>query len=690
MKPCVNARLHHKVWLSQHKENTLTIRILYSLTIFYSAFLLFLVQPLVARMLLPLLGGSAVVWNTSMVFFQALLLGGYVYAHKSLRRFGAQRQSSIHIGFMLLTGFFLTLMYKPPLPLFSDYPVLYLLASLSIMVAAPFFMLSAMSPLLQSWYLQSQTDDPNPYWLYMWSNAGSLSALIFYPLVFETLFELSTQAQVWSALYFGLLVLIIMCRRKIGPNPVPVTAEEKPRHIELRKRLKWVGLAFLPSALLLAITSSITEDISATPLLWILPLAAYLISFMVVFGRHRRVKTEVWALFALIGLLLTVAVSVIGFKVTSMVMIVLLVSTQLFASLAFHGRLVDKRPSDDEPETLTEFYVALSLGGVLGGFFVAIIAPLIFTTFFELPLLVGIAIITLAFFPKKPARAVAVMGGVIWFIPGIIQPELIHQARGPYGIHRVATESTPAGQFHALFHGDIRHGVQSTDPELQHIPLAYFHLTSPIGEVFQDRRIHGLKGKIAVIGLGIGSLAVYREEAMTFYEIDPLVEDIARDPKLFTHLTNCGDACSVVIGDGRVSLAESTDTYEVLVIDAYSGGSVPTHLATKEAFELYLSKISDRGIILFNVSNQHVDIAQIISNTATLLPSKPKIYVRDHWPRELALKDLKIEQSRWVLMGKTPESVQLHISNPLWTHKEPDERRPWLDRYAPLLPYLYF
>ena len=716
---------------------------LYGIALLLSSSLLFAVQPMVAKMIQPLLGGTPAVWNTAMVFFQTLLLGGYLYAHLTTRWLGPRKQSILHL--LILSGglLFLPIAFAPPDdPSSLASPALWLLLALLISVGWPFFVITSTAPLLQSWFAtleHPRADDP--YHLYAASNAGSLLAILAYPFLIEPHLGLQAQSLIWAAGYLLLIASIALCaallwrspRRSLPPSPIvgPLTLS-RPR------RFRWILWAFLPSALLLAITTFITTDLAPVPLLWVPPLALYLLSFILVFARRVFLPRQLWGYLmppALLGLFTL-------FLIDSGSLLLLEILFQLAAffviSMYFHGRLAADRPP---PYALTEFYLYLSLGGVLGGIFTALLAPMLFTTLLEYPLLVTAAAISLSphltgqrlfqrittitavammvlllalhlfngntglspqigfsllallvllstnyLRPRQLRGAFAFLGLLLSlsiYLPG---PEILDRRRSFFAAHQVQTDSS--GHFHLLYHGTTNHGVQSQLIGFRDWPLAYYYPTGPLDDIFEllHRRPH--PGPVAVVGLGTGSMAAYSRERLQidFFEIDRAVIEIASDPTLFTYLQSCGDLCRIIVGDGRLQLSAIDDhRYDLIVLDAYTSSAIPVHLLTREALELYLRKLRPDGLLAIHISNRYLDLEPPLTRAAHHLGLISR-FRHDHVGEDHEYYDLYAHSSTWMVMARHADPLQELAIDPIWESPPPRENlRLWTDDFADIL-----
>lgn len=661
---------------------------LYSLTLFLSAFLLFFIQPMVGKMILPSLGGTPAVWNTCMVFFQAALLAGYLLAHGGVRTLGIRRQPVLHLLLVALP--LLPVLGLLPLsvplegvPTESNNPVWWLLTRLAIGVGLPFLAIATNAPVLQMWFSgTSHKAARDPYFLYGASNIGSLLALVGYPILIERYLTLDDQARWWMYGYLALAGLLVLCAiglwrsRPVGAADESTFVENSPPEaLTIGRRLRWVLLAFVPSSLMLGATTHITTDIAPIPLLWVVPLALYVLSFVLVFARkppieHRKVMRFFPIILAAVALMSVQ--NAVPFGLFAMVAHLVL---QFWAAMACHGELVKDRP---EVRHLTQFYLWMSVGGVLGGIFNGLLAPVAFDTILEYPLVMVVACFVLArsgeYRPRPLALDVALglcVGGLTfglaWLMlfrvhlpPGpevlttIVIPtafclaawimrerwstlaitvgacllalafntrlhpnKTIYQGRNFYGVKAVVEDK--AKTTHQLFCGTTIHGLQPLHPKARNLPMSYYHKAGPIGDLFRVLGDEPRSRNVAVIGLGVGGLAAYCRptDRFVFYEIDPEMEAIARNPDYFTYLADCGEACSVVLGDGRMTIQNAPDgAYDIIFLDAFTSDAVPTHLLTIEALEIYLSKLSDDGLLVFNMTNRYLKLEYVLRNLA--------------------------------------------------------------------------
>jgi SAM-dependent methyltransferase len=656
-------------------------------TLFLSAALMFLVEPMVAKMVLPRLGGSPAVWSTCLVFFQALLLLGYAYAHALAHLLSQRAQILVHVGLVLpLAALTLPLDLGAVAPTPSDSPVVWLLIRLVLVAGPPVFAISATAPLLQSWFAKLDHEAASdPYFLYAGSNAGSLIALLAYPLLVEPALTLDRQAVLWSC-GCGVLVLgITLCAAASAWRGQRIT-DAVPRQVvgpmSTRERLTWTALAFVPSSLLLGVTAHITMDIAAAPLLWVVPLILYLLTFVLTFARRPPLSHAlmVRVLPLLLILLVVLAAPGLPFMLPLPLMVAFHLGCFFAACMVCHGELARLRPP---AERLTEFYLFLSIGGVLGGAFNALLAPFVFSGVWEYPLvLVALCLL-------RPVTAADARRGLAWdivlplallgfvllirhslaegsrlptlmmvfgvmlafivpalallnfsprrwrFALGIAAILLVPVATGSsntiytdrsfFGVYRV--NAIDDGHAHMLMSGTTLHGAESLLPGEETLPLTYYSHEGPFGRFFAALSPANVR-HVAVIGLGTGALACYAQPGQDwiFYEIDPLVERIARDPRYFQYLANCGNRPRVVLGDARLTLASVPDgSYDVLVVDAFSSDSIPMHLLTREALALYLRKLTPGGSLLFHISSRTLDLRSVIGALAAdagLLPTR--------------------------------------------------------------------
>jgi hypothetical protein len=650
----------------------------YAFTLLVSAFLLFCVQPMVARALLPLCGGASSVWVTCMVFFQATLLGGYAYAHGAIRLLGPRRQALLHLALLPLPLLFLPLaigeadVARWPV---GENPALRVIALLALRIGVPFFVLSASAPMLQRWF--SSTSHPrasDPYWLYTASNLGSLLALLGYPFVIEPLLGLSQQAALWRAGYviFAILVagaVALLWRWPPLPAEVEQARDEAP---SWERRARWIALAAVPSSLLSGVTTYLTTDIASIPLLWVLPLGLYLLSFTLAFASRPLLRQE--TLSRMLPLPVAIVSLLILAEAVGPIWVFLPANLLMFflAAWVAHGALAQDRPG---PSRLTEFFLLISLGGVIGGAFNALVAPVIFRSIAEYPLAlvavllcrsspdedrssrgllidllhpVGIGVLTVALailVPRLHVQPVNLVAALIFLPPTLLNYRQIMRPmrfalglgaiflgsyfyvgmlgrvelreRSFYGPLRVTIDQ--AGAFRQIAHGNTIHGRQSLDPARRRTPSGYYHRSGPLGQLFAEHDRAPAAPTVGIVGLGSGAMTPYARpgEHWTYFEIDPLVVQVARDRRYFTFLSDAfpnGENLDVLVGDARLRLRERPDhSFGLIVLDAFSSDAIPIHLIVKEAMALYLQKLAPGGFIGFHISNRYLELRPIVA-----------------------------------------------------------------------------
>ena len=591
----------------------------YAGTIFLSSFLLFLVQPIIAKQILPWFGGSAGVWTTCLVFFQSVLLAGYAYADLTTR-LGARRQALLHVALLVVSLACLPIIassgWKPQ---GEEEPISRILLLLVATIGLPYFLLSTTTPLLQSWYWRRWQQNV-PYRLFALSNFASLLALLGFPVLFEPAFDLNQLGWGWSILFaaFALLCAGTAWMSSNAFDPVEKDAAPKAaKAIPVKDQLLWLALSAMGSVMLLAVTNHVTQNVSSVPFLWVLPLALYLITFILVFD-HPRWYLRTALLVALVALLPAMAYYIpsLDLRVAAPLYMV----GMFVACMVCHGELARLKP---DPAHLTRFYLMMSLGGALGAVLVAVIAPLVLRGYFEL----GVALVLLG-----ALFALRVRGVAKWGVLAVLGATIVLVVRGGhdytsgirvmerdfYGVVRTADHLSPV-PYRSMYHGAIMHGGQLLGDSLRNTPADYFSPDSGYGRVFTSlREMNPRKPlNVGVIGLGAGVIAAWMKpgDALTFYEISPRVVDIAR--REFTYLADTPAKTELVMGDGRLSLErEPTRGYDVLGIDAFSGDSIPMHLVTREAMALYVKHLKPDGVIVFQATNRYIDLLPVVKRLA--------------------------------------------------------------------------
>lgn len=638
--------------------------ILYAAVICLSAFLLFQIQPMIAKMILPWFGGSAAVWITAMLFFQSLLLGGYLYAHRSVRSLSPLFQSIVHIALIAASLFFLPVAPALSLkPSGTEDPVFRITALLAVSVGLPYFLLSSTSPLIQAWYARRHKE-ALPYRLFGLSNFASLAGLVAYPFLVEPHITLKSQSAAWSAgyvIFAAICAIAATISRRGDLSDICVIESEgegmadECRPPRMRDQFIWLSLAACASILLLAVTNHLTQNVASIPFLWIVPLSLYLLTFILCFDFERLYNRRIYAW------LLSAALAGLAYGLsewnsrTNLKLVISAFSACLFICCMFcHGELVRRKPSS---HYLTSFYLMLSIGGAVGGLLVGMCAPKFLPALFELPVsLIACSLLMLLLLDYRSWRFTialcwAVAVGVIitsgYYMQQYAQSALAMD-RNFYGGLRVHEyDKETENEARSLVHGTVIHGKQFVSPERRQDRITYYSPESGIGLAFGNLRHSPLK--VGVIGLGAGSLAAYAEpgDLFRFYEINPLVERFARDH--FTFLSDCRGSAEIILGDGRLSLErEPLQRYDLIAVDAFSGDSVPVHLITLQALELYFRHLKPGGIVAFHITNTHLDLAPVLERLRMDL-GKHAVQITNEPD-----SDEEIYQSTWVLVTSEP------------------------------------
>ena len=728
-------------------DRSLSLIVLFAGTLFISASLMFVLQPLFGKLLLPLLGGSPAVWNTCMVFYQSILFLGYLYAHTISTRFDQHRQIQIHAAIILIS--FLALPVALPentVPPTESNPTFWLLWTLFLAIGLPYFVVSTTAPLVQKWFANvGHHTSHDPYYLYAASNTGSLIALLSYPFLLEPAIGLANQKIYWSIGYLMLCLLVAACAFvlwKTRQNTVIVednAPEENP--LSLTRKLHWMALAFVPSSLLLGLTNFISTDIASVPLLWIIPLTLYLLSFVIVFSKWNDKIHPVMVKLQPIVLLPFIAYAFINpADLPYWAYLALHLLAFFFAVMVCHGELAKDRP---HTQYLTTFYLIMSFAGMLGGMFNTFVAPFIFNGIYEYPIMIVAALLLrpgatlslnkglllqiiaptlliisglilyksvddlLSYFDVIvislialtlityllrgwPVAFALLTGAIIFLSLGLhgLSSHTLYQQRTFFGVLAVresvlTDEQNQPEKYHELFHGTTKHGAQRLAANLAKIPLTYYSIPGPMGQLFKEFDNTNQNWTIGIVGLGAGALACYAKDQQnwTLYEIDPLVVDIAGNPDYFSYLKLCSRNTTMRVGDARLSLEKEPDQkFDLLVMDAFSSDSVPTHLLTEEALALYFKKLKPNGILAFHITNRHLMLKKVLSIHA------------EHLHLSALIQEFKPQQALplvvatdWVVMAKNPETLaplsQSLIGNwqkmPLYF-----DMKPWTDDFT--------
>jgi hypothetical protein len=723
-------------------------RRLFVVTILTGSFLLFLVQPMVARMALPRLGGAPNVWNSAMLVYQALLLAGYGYAHW-LSKMPLQQQAKIHLGLLLAAALTLPITLAdlpPPAPGGEVWwvPLLFFAS-----VGPVFLLVSAQAPLMQRWY----SADPaagEPWALYAASNLGSFTGLIAYPLLAEPLLRLHQQSLGWSAGYVLLIVLIALAARarwQFAPSAVQTADSISAAPVPARRIIHWLALSAIPSGLMLSTTTHLTTDIFAMPLLWVIPLGLYLLSFVAAFS-DRRGAARVISLMAPVLMLMAGGAAMSSRNVATMMPVFESVVLLFVIAVSLHARMYELRPPASQ---LTLFYFVMSAGGALGGLFTALIAPVLFDWVWEHPLLIAAAAVLLplprAFdwrrlpglepllarvgltvllilavylavalagadpqgdgsMPMLLAAGLIVIGVAVipwrWAWLAVLAALMLaqggidtivtswHQARSRsyFGIYTVREYGAPGQRVRTLAHGTTLHGEQSIDPGRSREPMTYYGPASGAGITLAAvPALYGTHARIGIVGLGTGTLACYHQAGQDwrFFEIDPAVLHFSRNGT-FTFVRDCAPAAKVTIGDARINLAQLPGaSFDVLAVDAFSSDAIPLHLLTDEALGIYFKALSPRGVLLVHISNRYIELEPVLAALAR--KHHVALAKRDDNPADQTY----LTASTWVALSRDPAVIaalgKARADAP-WGELLPAAPQVWSDDHASILPYI--
>ncbi len=619
---------------------------------FCGAFLLFQVQPVISKIILPWFGGSPAVWTASMFFFQAVLLAGYCYAHALTRFLSLKFQVGVHLGLVITAIYFLPIYPSDSCKLFAGDgdPTWSVIKVLAQSVGVQFFLLSTTAPLTQVWW--HRVSNESPYWLYAVSNAGSLIALISYPFFVEPSLGMTWQAFFWGVGFTFVALLVSVCSlaslqglksRKDevrGNGPERADASLPEDFISWKRYMAWVFLSSCGSILLLSVTNHFSQNVAVVPFLWVMPLTVYLLSFILTFSKSGFYNRVV---FGILMMLFTTFCAILYARddlIQNVILLLTIHLTALFAGcMICHGELFRIRPS---PHRLTSFYLAVSLGGAIGGLFVSLIAPLIFLQFYEYPIALmacWLIFITTSLSDKasslyggKPLWAWGIVVGLLVFFTYEIQQgttQFISDAwvlrRNFYGVLSVHMVVKPEGPVLSLRNGTIQHGEQFLESDQSTEPTTYYAKSSGLGWVmdyFSDKE----KRRVGMLGLGVGTIAAYSKQGDVFraYEINPDVIELATNSEIFSFwelLKNRGAKGKIIEGDARISLEKEKEegdvqNFDILVLDVFSGDAIPVHLLTRQAFSVYLDHLAENGVIVIHVSNRHLDLIPVVRDLA--------------------------------------------------------------------------
>jgi SAM-dependent methyltransferase len=720
---------------------------LFATTLFLTSGLLFAVEPLVAKGLLPALGGGAVVWTTSVAFFQVALVVGYLYAHLLAARLPARAGAALHVVVLAAVAWLLPLGplggWTPP----PGHQALWLFARLTVTIGPPFVLLAATAPLLQAWIASTRHGHArDPYFLYAASNTGSLVALCAYPLVIEPLVGLARQRHLWSGGVALAVAFVGACAtsvRQLSPSGLrapPPPAQPPGDDVGLQRprwseRGRWLALAMVPSSLLLSVTTYVITDILALPLLWVIPLALYLATFILAFSRRQLLPARrmLW-----LQPLLLVPLAAEMFVTTAggaLVLIPAHLATFFVTALCCHQTLAASRPNAARS---TEFYLWIAVGGALGGLFNVFLAPALFRSVVEYPLgFVAAALLRPSPAPSVDGRGAqrrdlalpvglaALLTGGIWalgrasahlgprsesvalalllaaagcavysfrgrprrfglglaammasgafYVQGAAH--IVLEARSFYAVHNVVRVGPSMLK---LINGNTVHGAQDLAPDRRGEPLTYYSRGGPIGDVMKALSGRPQRRRVGLVGLGVGTLAAYAApgERWTYFEIDPAIVDIARDRGLFSYLADTRGQVDIVLGDGRLSLAGVPDgTFGLLVLDAFSSDAVPAHLLTREALALYARKLAPGGLLAFHLSNQYLSLVPVVAGAAA---GEGLIGIRRFGGVSAAEIDGGICASAWVVLARAARDLEVLGHDARWSPL-PREGQGWTD-----------
>jgi len=670
---------------------------LYAFTIFVSAFLLFQVQPIIDKMILPWFGGGAAVWTTCMLFFQLLLVGVYFYAHWTTRSLAARTQAIVHGVLLALAAIALPIIPDETWkPLGDADPGLYILGLLAVTVGLPYFMLSTTGPLVQVWFSRAN-HGAMPYRLYALSNVGSMLALLTYPVAVEPWLPTRAQAFGWSGAFivFAIACGMLAWRNRGATWEVTAgAAAEAAARPTAGRYVLWGALAGTASVLLLAFTSQLSQNVAPIPFIWVLPLALYLLSFILTFDGRGWYRRKVYVPLAAAGLAGVTVLLHSDFRHSQLwVMLPVYAATLFVACMVCHGELVRLKPP---PRYLTGFYLAISVGGALGGVFVGLIAPRIFLDLYELPagLVAMAAVVAMVLaldqtgFPGPRTWRAAVFGavlltgglaGTLWWIYDGYARDANVRVRNFYAAMRVWDSGEGESAQRVLTHGSITHGKQFTVPDQRKRITTYYGETSGVGRAILAAGLHG-PVRVGVIGLGAGTLAGYGRDGDSFrlYEINPQVIDLAT--KQFSYVNDSRAKVEMSLGDARLSLErEPPQGFDVLAVDAFSSDAIPVHLLTAEAFDTYFRHLKPGGILAVHISNRYLDLKPVLREAAAKFGRHARLFDED------SDEERGLYGSTWVLISDDAKSFERAPLESAAAPLESDKAvRLWTDDYSDL------
>lgn len=727
---------------------------IFSITLLLSATLLFSVQPMFSKMILPMLGGTPQVWNTAMLFFQACLLGGYGYAHVTSRFLSIRTQASLHLLLLIISS--IVLPFAIPTgwePRLENDPTLWQLSLMAFVVGAPFLVISGSAPMIQHWFAASDHKDAsNPYFLYGASNLGSMAALFCYPTIIEPLYSLDEQSRIWMFGYFALIGFTLLCALLIWKNAANYkqkisAVKAQIEKITNKQRFYWIMLSAIPSSLMLGVTTYITTDIATVPLLWIVPFALYVGTFIIVFARKKIISENLVMGLSGISILLLI-IQMMAFKETFTITPLALVALHIFifftVTLSCHFDLAKSKP---QTENLTEFYFFMSLGGVIGGFINAIIAPNFFIIPIEYALALSLGIlmrysstqkaaetlvkiepqfyliaISLAifaylgiffieekYFTAKISLSLILCSSMLFYfkdrwrygvisalmlvisplgmpIPIMSNDSTIKRDRNFFGVHKIIENKHEI----TLVNGVTNHGTQPKDPKLKDLRISYYGPTSPLTDVFSYLDQFTEKQEIGGLGLGIGVITCYKhpDRHFEYFEIDKDIADIAENPQYFTYLSGCGSDYNIIIGDGRLEIAKIADKkYDAVVVDVFSSDNIPVHIMTADAIKIYMNKLKDDGILVFHISNRYLDLEPVFTEIGKLL-NIPMLAKLTYKTEKIANTEIDAYQSHFVVFTHNNNALQ-YLKQKDWSDGiEREGVKAWTDRYSNIISVL--